>query len=186
MSDVERSYLAAVTAELHTLETKATKAIAQVEDADLFRQLDADSNSIAVLMRHIAGNARSRFTDFLDSDGEKPTRDRDGEFEAPPDATREALVEEWRDGWRRVFDAVASLNPDDLGRTVHIGGQPRPVVGALEAAVRHYAMHVGQIVLLAKHWRGADWQTLSIPKHRRAAGARDLRETTAQSNREVR
>ncbi len=85
-----------------------------------------------------------------------------------------------------MFDAVGSLGPDDLGRTVRIGGQPRLVVGALEATVRHYAMHVGQIVLLAKHWRGAEWQTLSIPKHQRAPGARDLRKTTTQSNREVR
>ena len=175
MSDIDPGYLAAVSAELHTLETQATKAVAQASDADLFRQLDAEANSIAVLMRHIAGNARSRFTDFLVSDGEKPTRDRDGEFEAPPVATRDALLTEWRDAWRLVFETVASLGPDDLARTVRINGEGRSVVSALQATVRHYAMHVGQIVLLAKHWRGASWQTLSIPKHRREPGARESR-----------
>ena len=164
MSELGTGYLAVVTAELHTLETQATKAVAQASDADLFRQLDPEANSIAVLMRHIAGNARSRFTDFLVSDGEKPTRDRDGEFEAPPVATREALLTEWRDAWRLVFDTVASLRPDDLTRTVRINGEGRSVVSALEATVRHYGMHVGQIVLLAKHFSGEQWTSLSIPK----------------------
>lgn len=186
MSELGRSYLAETIAGLRALEAQASKAIAQVEDADLFRQLDPEANSIAVLMRHVAGNARSRFTDFLASDGEKPTRDRDAEFESPPIATRVALLEEWRAGWRCVFDAVEALRPEDLAAVVRIRGESRSVVSALEAATRHYATHVGQIVLLAKHWRGAQWQTLSIPKRGREAGASGLRENTSNVSREGR
>jgi hypothetical protein len=142
----------------------AEGAINQLGDDELFRQLDPESNSVAVLMKHIAGNMRSRLTDFLASDGEKPDRHRDQEFEITAETTRAQLMEMWENGWRIAFDTLASLKADDLERTVTIRGEPHTVLQALHRAVAHYAYHVGQVVFLAKHFRGADWKSLSIPR----------------------
>ncbi len=142
----------------------AEGAIAQLQDTELFYQPDSESNSVAVIMKHIAGNMRSRFTDFLTSDGEKPDRHRDQEFEISAEATRAQLMEMWEAGWKIGFDAVASLKEDDLERTVTIRGEALTVLQALHRAVAHYAYHVGQIVFLAKHIRSAEWKSLSIPR----------------------
>lgn len=142
----------------------AEAAIAQLSDEELFRAIDAESNSVAVIMKHIAGNQRSRFMDFLNSDGEKPDRHRDQEFEIGPDTTRAQVMEWWEKGWGIVFGAIEPLRPEDLARTVTIRGEPHSVMQAIQRQVAHYAYHVGQIVFLAKHLRGAQWKTLSIPR----------------------
>jgi len=145
----------------------AERAIAQVKDEDLFATLDPESNSIAIIVKHMAGNMRSRWTDFLTSDGEKPDRHRDSEFVDPP-ATREALLALWEDGWSRVFGALEPLSDVDLKRTVMIRGEAHSVLQAINRQLAHYAQHVGQIVLLAKHYAGETWQSLSIPRNRSA------------------
>jgi hypothetical protein len=141
--------------------------MAQISDEELFQTLDADMNSIAVIVKHIAGNMRSRWTDFLTTDGEKPDRNRDSEFEDPP-ATRETLLGVWEDGWQRVFTALEPLSDDDLGRKVFIRGEAHSVMQTINRQIAHYANHVGQIVLLAKHFKGAEWKSLSVPKGRSA------------------
>jgi hypothetical protein len=145
----------------------AERAMEQVSDDQLFAELDPESNSIAIVVKHMAGNMRSRWTDFLTSDGEKPDRDRDSEFVAPP-ATREALLALWEDGWKRVFDALEPLTDADLGRTVLIRGEAHSVMQAINRQVAHYANHVGQIILLAKHYAGERWTSLSVPRNRSA------------------
>ena len=139
------------------------RAMAQCPDEALFITLDAESNSIAILVKHMAGNMRSRWTDFLTSDGEKPDRNRDSEFETPPQ-TRAGLVALWEAGWKICFGALESLTDEDLGRTITIRTEPHSVMQAINRQVGHYAHHVGQIVFLAKHFAGANWQTLSVPK----------------------
>jgi len=141
----------------------ADRAIAQLSDTALFATLDADANSVAVIMKHLAGNLRSRWTDFLGSDGEKPDRARDTEFEMSGD-TRADLVARWENAWRIVVDSIGSLNDHDLARTVVIRGEPHSVVQAISRNMTHTAQHVGQIVFLAKHLAGASWKTLSIPR----------------------
>jgi hypothetical protein len=143
--------------------------MAQVADDRLFAAIDEENNSIAIVVKHMAGNMRSRWTDFLTSDGEKPDRNRDSEF-VEPAPTREALMEMWEQGWKYVFEAVEPLTDADLGRTVTIRGEAHSVMQAINRQVAHYANHVGQIVMLAKHFAGAGWQSLTIPKNR-AAGA---------------
>lgn len=174
-NDVGTTYLAEAVAGMRALKDLADKAIAQASDDDLFRQLDDEANSIAVVMRHIAGNAKSRWTDFLTTDGEKPDRHRDQEFELPPTPTRAALVAEWEAGWGITLKAIESLTPSDLLRTVTIRGEPHTVIRAIERQTRHYGQHVGQIVLLAKHWRGAAWKSLSIPRGKSADFAGPVR-----------
>jgi len=141
------------------------KAIAQVTDEQMFASLDEESNSIAIIVKHLAGNMRSRWTDFLTSDGEKPTRNSDSEFVDPP-KTREAVVREWEQGWACVFSAIEPLTDADLSRTITIRGEAHSVMQAINRQVAHYAMHVGQIILLAKHYAGAQWQTLSVARNR--------------------
>ncbi len=143
----------------------AERAMGQVTDEQLFELLDGEANSIAIVVKHMAGNMRSRWTDFLTSDGEKPDRNRDSEFVDPP-ATRAALMDAWEDGWNRVFGAIEPLTDADLGRTVTIRGEAHSVMQAINRQVAHYAHHIGQIVLLAKHFRGAEWESLSVPKNR--------------------
>ena len=143
------------------------RAMEQVPEAKLFAQLDDESNSIAIIVKHMAGNMRSRWTDFLTSDGEKPDRNRDSEFEdAPP--TREALMHLWDRGWDLVFGALEPLSDADLGRTVTIRGEAHSVMQAINRQIGHYALHCGQIVFLAKHWQGANWKSLSIPRGKSA------------------
>jgi len=157
------SYLADSLAVLRQYKKMAERAIEQVSDEQLFALLDGEANSIALIVKHMAGNMRSRWTDFLTTDGEKPDRNRDSEFVDPP-ATREALLAVWEDGWRRVFTALEPLTDADLTRTVAIRGEAHSVMQAINRQIAHYASHVGQIVLLAKHFQGAQWKSLSIPK----------------------
>jgi hypothetical protein len=142
-------------------------AIAQVPDEALTRCLDAESNSIALIAKHMAGNMRSRWIDFLTSDGEKPDRHRDTEFEAPP-RTRAELLAMWEEGWKCVFDALAPLTESDLGRTVRIRNEPHSVMQAIQRQIAHYAYHVGQVVFVAKHCSGERWKSLSIPRGKSA------------------
>jgi Protein of unknown function (DUF1572) len=143
------------------------RAMEQITDEQLFAALDPESNSIAIIVKHLSGNMRSRWTDFLTTDGEKPDRDRDAEFLSPP-ATREALLAAWDDGWRRVFEATEPLVEADLTRTITIRGEAHSVMQAINRQVAHYGMHVGQIVMLAKHFAGERWQSLSVPRNRSA------------------
>jgi hypothetical protein len=142
----------------------AEGAMAQLKDEELFVTLDPESNSVAVIVKHMAGNMRSRFTDFLTTDGEKPDRYRDQEFELSPTTTRADLTKWWEDGWARVFEAIESLKPEDVMRTVTIRGEPHTVLQAVNRQVAHYAYHTGQIVFLAKHIRSSKWRSLSIPR----------------------
>jgi hypothetical protein len=141
----------------------AERAMAQVADEHLFTTLDAESNSIAIIVKHLAGNMRSRWTDFLTSDGEKPNRDRDSEFEEPA-TTREELMKQWEDGWACVFGALDPLTDEDLDRTVMIRGEAHSVMQAINRQVAHYSLHVGQIILLAKHFASDHWKALTIPR----------------------
>ena len=142
----------------------ADRAIAQLPETALFAVLDEESNSIAMLMKHLSGNLISRWTDFLTSEGEKPSRDRDSEFRAEPSDTKESLLERWEQGWGRLLATLESLRPEDLERTVTIRGEPCSVLEAIHRQMAHTAYHVGQIVLLAKHYAGSRWQTLSVPR----------------------
>ena len=173
--DIGGVYLNEALAGMRALKDLADKAVAQTSDDDLFRVLDDEENSIAVVMRHIAGNARSRWTDFLTTDGEKPDRHRDREFDHPPTSTRAALLAEWETAWAVTLATIGSLAPPDLLRTVTIRGEPHSVIRAIERQTRHYGQHVGQIVLLAKHWRGASWVSLSIPRGKSADYAGPVR-----------
>src|SRR3979490_1450328 len=139
------------------------RAMAQVWDEQLLTVLDPEMNSIAVLVKHMAGNMRSRWTDFLTSDGEKPDRDRDSEFLDPPQ-TREALMKLWEQGWECVFSALGPLSDEDLGRTVRIRGEAHSVMQAINRQLAHYAYHCGQIVLLAKYFQNDKWQSLTVPR----------------------
>lgn len=159
-----RAHVADVATRFATLRDLAERAIGQVEDDAFFQPLGEESNSIAVLMKHVGGNLRSRFTDFLTTDGEKPDRDRDGEFVTEDDESRGRVESTWAAGWRALEWALASLEPEDLLRTVTLRGEEISVLQALSRALAHIAQHVGQIVLLSKHAAGARWRTLSIAK----------------------
>lgn len=145
----------------------ADGAMAQATDEQLATVLDSEANSIAIIVKHMAGNMRSRWTDFLTSDGEKPNRDRDSEFTDPP-ATREALLAAWEAGWQCLFSALETLSENDLQRSVTIRGESHSVMQAINRQVAHYAYHGGQIVLLAKHFRHEEWKTLSVPRAKSA------------------
>jgi len=145
-----------------------------VTDEQLFTVLDGEMNSIAVIVKHMAGNMRSRWTDFLTSDGEKPGRDRDAEFSDPP-ATREALFQLWEDGWRCVLETMESLSDADLGRTITIRGEAHSVMQAINRQVAHYSYHCGQIVFLAKHLCAGHWRILSVPLGKSAEFNRRVR-----------
>src|ERR1700733_12846371 len=145
----------------------AEAAMAQVTDEQLTAVLDAESNSIATIVKHMAGNMRSRWTDFLTSDGEKPDRDRDSEFILPP-ATREELMKMWGQGWECLFRALPPLTDEDLGRTVTIRGEPHSVMQAINRQVAHYACHCGQLMFLAKHLAGEKWKAVTVPRNKSA------------------
>jgi len=159
------SYLEESLARFREYKKLAEGAMAQVTDEQLFAALDPEANSIAIIVKHMTGNMRSRWTDFLTTDGEKPDRQRDTEFEEPP-ATRAALMQLWEAGWDCVFRAVEPLTGADLGRRVTIRGQAHSVMQAISRQIAHYACHVGQIVLLAKHYQHSQWRSLSIPRKR--------------------
>ena len=162
--DLATHYLEEARRQFRGHKRMAEAAMAQLRDEDFFATLDPEANSIAVLVKHIAGNMRSRFTDFLTSDGEKPDRFRDREFEIPSATTRADIMKCWEDGWSIVFATVDSLTPDDVMKNVPIRGEPHTVLQALNRAIAHYAQHIGQIVFLAKHLRSSEWKTLSIPR----------------------
>jgi Protein of unknown function (DUF1572) len=143
----------------------AERAMEQVTDEQLFAALDPEANSIAIIVKHMAGNMRSRWTDFLTSDGEKPERHRDREFADPP-TTRETLMAGWQEGWNCFFQALAALSETDLARTVTIRGEAHSVMQAINRQMAHYPYHVGQIVLLAKHFAREQWESLSVPRNR--------------------
>ncbi len=146
------------------LKKLAEGALAQVDEREFFAQPDPESNSLALTVKHVAGNLRSRFTDFLTTDGEKPDRRRDTEFLIEDADTRASLTERWERGWATLFDALSALSPADLLREVRIRGEAHTVVEALNRQLTHYGYHVGQIVFLAKHLKSADWKTLSVPR----------------------
>lgn len=164
MLDLATLYLEEMKRQFRGHKRMGEAAMAQLEDKDFFVALDPESNSVATLVKHIAGNARSRFTDFLTSDGEKPDRFRDQEFAVSDKTTREEILRWWEQAWEHVFSAVDSLTPDDVLRTVTIRSEPHTVMQALNRALAHYAQHIGQIVFLAKHLRSEHWRTLSIPR----------------------
>ena len=143
----------------------AEKALAQIEPDDYHRLLGPEDNSIAIIMKHVAGNALSRWTDFLTTDGEKPDRQRDGEF-IDQFTTKEEIHAYWERGWACVFATMNSLTEEDLTRTITIRAEPHSVVQAINRQISHYGYHVGQIVFLAKHFTSESWKTLSIPKKR--------------------
>jgi len=145
----------------------AEQAMDQVSDDGLFVSLDSESNSIALVVKHMAGNMRSRWTDFLTTDGEKPDRNRDSEF-VDPAATRAALLADWEDGWSRVFTALEPLTDAELGKTVTIRGEAHSVMQAINRQMAHYAYHIGQIVMLAKHLEHDRWRALTVPRNRSA------------------
>jgi len=165
------SYLEDSLAVIRQYKKLAEGAMAQVSDEHLYAALDPESNSIAIIVKHLAGNMRSRWTDFLTSDGEKPDRHRDTEFEEPP-PTREALLAVWEAGWSRVFTALEPLTDADLARRVMIRGEAHSVMQAINRQVAHYASHVGQIILLAKHFEQDRWRSLSIPRGKSAEFSR--------------
>jgi hypothetical protein len=164
MTDLATHYLEEMKRQFRGHKRMGEAAMAQLRDDDFFVMLDPESNSVAALVKHIAGNARSRFTDFLSSDGEKPDRFRDQEFEVSAKTTREDVMRWWEQTWFHVFSALDSLKPEDVQRTVTIRQEPHTVMQALNRALAHYAQHIGQIVFLAKHLRARDWKTLSIPR----------------------
>jgi hypothetical protein len=139
-------------------------AMAQLREEDFFVTLDPEANSIAILVKHLAGNMRSRFTDFLTSDGEKPDRFRDREFEVNTALTRADVLRWWEEGWAIVLGAIDALKPEDIMHTVTIRGEPHTVLQAINRQIAHYAAHVGQIVFLAKHLRSNEWKSLTIPR----------------------
>lgn len=141
----------------------ADKAFAQTEDAHFYLTLDEESNSLELLIKHMHGNMLSRWTDFLTTDGEKETRQRDDEFESSQ-YTRDELISLWEEGWKVLFDTLHTLTPDDVLRIVQIRGEGHSVLQAIQRQVSHYGYHVGQIVLLSKHWANSHWETLSIAR----------------------
>ena len=157
----------------------AERALEQVTDEQFFAVIDAESNSLAVMVKHIAGNLHSRWRDFLTTDGEKASRNRDTEFEIIGD-TRESLMAFWETGWETLFEALEPLSEEDLGATVTIRGEPHTVVEAINRQLTHYAYHVGQIVFLAKHLRSEKWETLSVPRNRSAEFNQFLAERQAE------
>ena len=178
MSSFIKNYHADAVTSFRNYKKLAERALDQMNDEEFFAEIDPESNSIAVIVKHIAGNLHSRWRDFLVSDGEKPDRDRDAEFEMIGD-TRESLMEFWESGWQTLFENVEPLTEDDFSRTVAIRGEPHTVVEAINRQLTHYSYHVGQIVFLAKHLRSSEWKTLSIPRNRSAEFNRHLGEQRA-------
>ncbi|MBK7705216.1 MAG: DUF1572 family protein [Acidobacteria bacterium] len=162
---INENYLADAIRSFRNYKTLADRSIGQVSDEEFFRQIDEESNSIALIVKHIAGNQRSRWRAFLTSDGESPDRNRDSEFEFQGE-TRVSMTEYWESGWATLFGTLESLSADDLQKSVTIRGEPHTVVEAINRQLTHYAYHVGQIVFLAKHFRAAEWKSLSVPRGR--------------------
>lgn len=163
-SDAATHYLEEARRQMRGYKRLAESAMSQLEDEDFFVALDPEANSIAILVKHMTGNMRSRFTDFLTSDGEKPNRFRDQEFELTAGTARADVMKMWEDGWVCVFSALENLKADDVMSTVTIRGEAHTVLQAINRQIAHYAYHAGQIVFLAKHFRSSEWKSLSIPR----------------------
>jgi len=163
-SDVTEHYLDEARRQLRGHKRMGEGAMSQLRDEDFFVTIDPEANSVAILVKHLAGNMRSRFTDFLTTDGEKPDRFRDHEFELTPATTRSDVMKWWEEGWACVFGAIAPLRPEDVMHTVTIRGEPHSVLQAINRQIVHYAAHIGQIVFLAKHLCSSEWKTLSIAR----------------------
>ncbi|HEX8495443.1 MAG TPA: DUF1572 family protein [Pyrinomonadaceae bacterium] len=169
MSDsLAQHYLADAIAAFGDYKKLAEKALAQVSDEEFFLALDEEANSIAVIIKHMSGNMLSRWTDFLTTDGEKPTRHRDMEFVVTEQTSKDELMAQWEQGWSCLFNALESLQPEDFGKIVLIRGKEHTIVEAINRQLTHYAYHIGQIVFLAKHFRAAQWKSLSIPRNKSA------------------
>jgi hypothetical protein len=164
MSDIATTFLEQATALFRKQKALAERAMAQVSDEQLVAAIDSEANSIAVIVKHLHGNMRSRWTDFLTTDGEKPDRQRDAEFILPPNPSREQVMKWWEEGWGFVFSALAGVSPSDVGASVRVRGEELSVMAAILRQIDHYGQHVGQIVLLAKHARGEEWKSLTIPR----------------------
>lgn len=165
---------------LRKQKTLGERALTQLDEQQLFEIIDSEANSIAAIVKHLHGNMRSRWSDFLTTDGEKPDRDRDSEFViSEGERSREVVITWWNAGWGYVFNALESLQADDLAATVTIRGQKVTVIAAILRQLDHYAQHIGQIVLLAKHFKGSNWQTLSIPKGKSAEFEAEFRKKLA-------
>ena len=162
--EVSKHYLEEARRQLRGHKHMGEGAMSQLRDEDFFVVLDPESNSVAILVKHLAGNMRSRFSDFLTSDGEKPNRFRDQEFELPLSTTRADIMQWWEEGWVCVFGAIDPLKPEDVMRAVTIRGEPHTVLQGINRQIAHYAQHIGQIVFLAKHLRSNEWKTLTIPR----------------------
>jgi hypothetical protein len=163
-----KHYLEDSIASLRAYKKLAEKALHQLNEDEFFIMLDEEANIIAVIMKHMAGNMFSRWTDFLTSDGEKPDRHRDMEFVIEPKTSKDDVLAYWEQGWQRVFEALEPLSAEDLGKKVLIRGEEHTVIQAINRQLMHYANHIGQIVFLAKHFRSAEWKSLSIPRNRSA------------------
>lgn len=159
-------YLADAISSLRAYKKLADKAIAQLKDGEIFQTLDEEGNSVAVIMKHLAGNMFSRWTDFLTTDGEKTNRNRDMEFVIEPETTQKDVVDYWEKGWQVVFEALEPLTAADLMRKVSIRGEEHTVLQAINRQLMHYPNHIGQIIFLAKHFRSTEWNTLSIPRNK--------------------
>jgi hypothetical protein len=177
-------YLDDSIASLRAYKKMAEKALDQLEDNEFFVTLDEEGNSVAVIMKHMAGNMFSRWTDFLTTDGEKPNRNRDMEFVIESNTTRDDLRAHWEKGWQCVFAALEPLCAEDLGTKVTIRGEEHTVIQAINRQLMHYANHIGQIVFLAKHFRSSEWKTLSIPRNRSAEFNAFLAEKPGSANKE--
>ena len=177
--EIAKHYLEDAIASYRAYKKLADKALAQLTDEEFFVTLDEESNSIAVIMKHIAGNMFSRWTDFLTTDGEKPDRNRDMEFVIESGTIKAKVMDYWEEGWQRTFETLEALKPEDLMRTVTIRGEVHTVVQALNRQLSHYPYHIGQIVFLAKHFRSNEWKSLSIPKNKSAEFNKYLEEKGA-------
>lgn len=173
------NYLKDAIATFRNYKRMAEKSMNQVSDAEFFRSLDDEANSIAVIVKHIAGNQRSRWRDFLTADGEKADRDRDTEFEITQE-TRESLMDYWANSWQTLFDAIEPLTVEDFQRHITIRGENHTIIEAINRQLTHYAYHIGQITFLAKHFRSKDWKTLSVPRNKSAEFNEFLKQKKAE------
>jgi hypothetical protein len=173
---ISEAYLKDAISQFRKLKILVEKSLNQVSDKDFFKELGPESNSIAIIVKHMTGNMRSRWRDFLTSDGEKPDRHRDTEFELAPDDSREAIMTRWEHGWKFLFDSVEPLKAEDLEKKITIRGEPHSVLEAINRQLTHYSYHLGQIAYLARHYTGEKWETLSIPRGKSEEFHRDMRD----------
>lgn len=166
-NQIIENYLSDAIASFRNYKKLAERALEQISDEEFFKQIDEESNSLAIIVKHIAGNLKSRWTDFLTADGEKDFRDRDSEFIAEGD-TRESLMEFWEESWQILFKELGALEAEDFAKTITIRQQPHTICEAINRQLTHYSYHIGQVTFLAKHFRSSEWKTLSVPKNKSA------------------